>query len=283
MQTAEGRRDGGAEESLSILFEDEHVIVVDKQPFLSVHAGAGHTGTTLVDLLLHHCGVLGRPQRRTPDADLRPGIVHRLDRGTSGAMVCAKTDVAHAALAKQFHDKTNEREYVCILDGKLAQAEVDIESFLHRDQKDRTAFASMTKRDFERLERERRAQEKEPVGYRWAKTRFSRDTEFFGRFTLARATLFTGRTHQIRVHARALGAPVLGDPVYHPEPLAPHALPAPVKAAALGLSRQMLHARVLGFDHPQTGERLRFEAPYPKDFLDFLVLVAKAAESTQNR
>jgi 23S rRNA pseudouridine1911/1915/1917 synthase len=260
---------------LAVLYEDEHLLVLDKPAGIAVHPGAGDTGPTLVQGLLAHCaGRLGRATGGKPElAAERPGIVHRLDKDTSGVMVCAKTDAAHAALAKQFHDKTNDREYLALLDGVLAGQAATIESWLHRDPNARLKYASTTPSDYAALAA-RLGQP--PRGYRWAKSAFQVDRVFHERLTLARVRLFTGRTHQIRVHALALGAPILGDPLYHPGSELPARVPVEVRAAVRRLGRQMLHAQLLGFTHPATGERLTFTAPAPPDFGAMLALLAEA-------
>jgi RluA family pseudouridine synthase len=183
--------------------------------------------------------------------------VHRLDKDTTGVMVCAKTEAALTALAEQFRDKTKiAREYVAILDGALPAGDVFVESYLYRDPGSRVRFASMSGE-----EHARRAAAGTLPRARYAKSVFRADEVLAGcgaRATLARVRLFTGRTHQIRVHARELKAPVLGDATYG-------------RADGVsGAARQMLHARLLAFAHPASGERLRFEAPYPADFATVL-------------
>jgi 23S rRNA pseudouridine1911/1915/1917 synthase len=247
---------------LRILFEDAEVIVIDKPAGLAVHPGAGDHGPTLVQGLLHHCGALGHGRAPDPTAWARPGIVHRLDKDTSGVMVCAKTDRAHAALARQFHDKTAlEREYVALLDGLLGEALVVRESYLYRDPANRLRFASS-------------APPPPGVKARYAKSLFRREHEYGHRLTLAAVRLYTGRTHQIRVHARDLHCPVIGDALYGRPTQLPASFPAAVQAAVRRVPRQLLHARRLGFAHPTSGARLTFEAEIPNDFSEVIAVLA---------
>jgi 23S rRNA pseudouridine1911/1915/1917 synthase len=258
--------------ALVILYEDEHLIVLDKPAGLTVHPGAGTTAPTLVEGLLHHCGTLGSPPAGSPLAVARPGIVHRLDKDTSGVIVCAKTDQAHAGLARQFHDKTNRREYVALLDGVLKPARREHVSYLHRDPGVRVRFASTGVEAYEALRRER--SEAALRGYRRAQSLFQTEAVYGGRLTLARVVLKTGRTHQIRVHAKDLGAPVWGDAVYGKTSQLPAAFDATLRARLAAVSRQLLHAALLGFTHPVSGRSLVFEASYPPDFEAVLAALA---------
>ncbi len=243
---------------LNILFEDDDLLVIDKPPGLVVHPGAGEHGTTLAEGLLYYLQNNG-PLPGTGD---RPGIVHRLDKDTSGVIVCAKTSRAHAGLAKQFQEKTNHRSYVALVDGVLPAGECDVESYLYRDPINRLRFASMPSD----LVAERFAGAEPPAGWRWAKSHFQVESIYNERLSRVRVTLHTGRTHQIRVHAAVLGAPIVGDLVYHQRTQLPHTFPAPTRALIAGIERQMLHAETLGFEHPLTGQPLRFQAPLPADF-----------------
>ena len=257
---------------LDILYEDEQLLVLCKPAGITVHPGAGDNGATLVQGLLYHAGRLGQPEVTDPTAWLRPGIVHRLDKDTSGVMVVAKTDKAHAALARQFHDKTTlVREYAALLDGRMAQTEILYESYLHRDPRSRLKFASLPVAGYRLLVQEKG---REPTGYRYARSLFKREQTYADRLTLARVRLFTGRTHQIRVHALSLGVPILGDQTYHRPTQLPQTFAPEIRAAVFGLSRQMLHARTLGFRHPVSGEAMHFEALYPPDFQEILALLA---------
>ena len=217
---------------LSILYEDDDLIVVDKPAGLVVHPAPGHAGGTLVNALLHHCGLLAGI-----GGVLRPGIVHRLDKGTSGVLVVAKHDAAHRHLAAQFHDHTIEREYRALVRG-LPGAEagrIDRPVGRHRrDRKRMSVHASVARkaRSAWRVLRRFRASERS-----WLEIRPE-----------------TGRTHQIRVHLASIGLPIVGDPVY-----------GRGRSGDAALGRPALHAARLGFAHPRTGERLGYEAPLPED------------------
>lgn len=234
---------------LSIVYEDQDLIVLNKPAGISVHPGAGSQETTLVEGLLAYCGSLSEAYTGWE----RPGIVHRLDKGTSGLMVSAKTDLAFAGLAKQFAMKTNIREYHALLDGLLPTHEVLIESYLHRDPKNRLRFASID------------GSLKKPGG-KYAKSYFVSEACYGHRLCLAKVKLFTGRTHQIRVHAAQLNAAVLGDPLYNRKTKLPTVFGSEVRELVELLSRQMLHAFKLGFVHPRTGKYMEFIADFPKDF-----------------
>lgn len=261
--------------SLDILYEDEHLLVVNKAAGISVHPGAGTHEPTLVEGLLHHCGGrLAKPAGAEDDDDadddassVRPGIVHRLDKDTTGALVVAKSDRAHAALSKQFHDKTNEREYTALLDGRMPEHTIVVESYLFRDPERRTKFAAVTMADYAILEKSGALGGRR---YRYAKTTFTRIADLHDRLTLARVQLHTGRTHQIRVHAAALRLPVVGDGLYGRALALPTGFPPALALRLRQVGRQLLHARTLGFVHPATGKPVSFEAPYPADFKQIL-------------
>lgn len=229
---------------LVVLFEDAHLIVVDKAAGMPAHPSPGHTRGTLVNALLHHCagslsGVGGVA---------RPGIVHRLDMDTSGVMVAAKTDAAHAGLAALFAAHDLDREYLALTRGAPRARSGEVETQLGRSSHDRKKMAVLK------------------TGGRRAVTRYLVERTYGAverpLAARVRCRLETGRTHQIRVHLAHLGAPVLGDPTY-----GSGAVAAPVRDTidAAGLTRQALHAAVLGFAHPVTGERLRFDTPPPED------------------
>ncbi len=221
---------------LSILFEDEHLIVVDKPAGMVVHPAAGHATGTLVNALLHHVSDLSGV-----GGTMRPGIVHRLDKGTSGVMVVAKSDAAHAELARQFHDREIEKEYVALVWGLVHHGR-RIESPIGRDPHVRQKMTT----------RARRA--------RSAVTRVTWALHLPG-VSLIRVAIHTGRTHQIRVHLSSIGHPVCGDATYGgiPRRIAPH-----LKALS-ALTRPFLHAERLVFTHPIDGRRMEFEAPLPDD------------------
>lgn len=226
--------------TLEILFEDEHLIVLVKPAGLVVHPAPGHSGGTLVNFLLAHCG----DSLSGVGGVARPGIVHRLDREVSGVLVVAKHDRVHIGLAGQFTVHSVERIYEGIVHGVPAAAEGTIDRPIGRDPRDRKRMAVVP-------------------GGRRALTRY-RVLETAGT-SAARVELRleTGRTHQIRVHLASLGHPLLGDRLYRGRR---RAAAQEVAAVERQLDRILLHARLLGFVHPVTGERLRFEAPPPALF-----------------
>jgi 23S rRNA pseudouridine1911/1915/1917 synthase len=203
----------------------------------------------------------------------RPGIVHRLDKDTTGVMVVAKTDAAHADLSKQFHDKTNFRQYVALLNGPFPAGEWVRDSYLYRDPKERTRFASMDVAEYEH--KKSREGGHDLPGYRFARTLFKSELQYRGALAMVSLKLSTGRTHQIRLHARDLGSPVLGDPVYGVRPVCVgrNLFPENIEAAILGVKRQMLHAWVLGFNHPHSRKWLQFEAGLPIDFKQIIEIL----------
>lgn len=242
---------------LDILFEDECLVVINKPAGLVVHPGAGFHQVTVAQALLHH---LNRKDLNN-STNLRPGIVHRLDKDTTGAMVCAKNTQVHEHLAKQFHDKTNERTYVALLDGHLPHETMSVESYLFRDPRNRLRFAS------KRVEEvESGLSGRIPDRYRWAKSEFTRVESYDQRVNLVEVKLHTGRTHQIRVHASSMGVPIIGDQLYHHTVQLPQTFPPHIQKLLVATKRQLLHAASLGFRHPVTGENLSFHAPLPDDF-----------------
>lgn len=231
---------------LEILFEDAHLVVLMKPAGLVVHPAPGHPDGTLVNALRFHVEVAdGDPER--------PGIVHRLDRDTSGVMVVAKTERAREGLIGLFSKHDIDREYVAIAQGVIAQP-LRIETLHGRDPHDRKKFTSKVR------EGKVAITHVQPL-------------EKLAGATLVRCTLETGRTHQIRMHLAEHGAPLLGDPVYG-KPSKDRA----VRAVSNALGRQALHARLLGFKHPATGAALRFEAEPPADFQ--AALAALRAQAT---
>lgn len=242
---------------LDILFEDDCLIVLNKPTGISVHPGAGEREPTLVE------GILAHLSDNSPQKSLRPGVVHRLDKDTTGVLVFAKDEQSHAHLAKQFEAKTNHREYIALLDGYMEEETLDYESYLFRDPKERLRFASIRKEDYEK---KYSSSPEDKKGYRFASSHFEKLQSYAQRFTLASITLRTGRTHQIRVHCKALKHPVLGDPLYNTPHEFPKTIPQKLTKTLKSLKRQMLHAKILSFTHPKTGERMSFEAPLPEDF-----------------
>ncbi|MFA5042867.1 MAG: RluA family pseudouridine synthase [Kiritimatiellia bacterium] len=218
---------------LDILYEDADLLVIDKPAGLVVHPAAGHASGTLVNALLHHCGSLA-----AIGGERRPGIVHRLDRDTSGIMVVAKSDRALAGLMHQFKRRTIRKNYVALVWGRPIPAQGTIETLIGRHRADRKKMAVQSKTG------------------RAAVTHYEL-AEYFGDVALLKIRLETGRTHQIRVHMAHRGFPVVGDAQYGAR--STRLLPSPV-------GRQMLHAETLAFIHPLTGKPLTFTAPWPSDF-----------------
>jgi 23S rRNA pseudouridine1911/1915/1917 synthase len=242
--------------ALSIVYEDRDLIVIDKPAGLVVHPGAGQETGTLVNALLAHCGdsLSGIGGVR------RPGIVHRLDKETSGLLVVAKTDAAHAGLSEQFaahgRDGRLERQYRAIVWGAPVPPIGTIDAAIARSTTARTKMA---------VTRAERAGARAAVT-RYATLMTARDTKGAAVASLLSLTLETGRTHQIRVHLTHAGHPLLGDPAYgSSHKTRAGKLPAAAKDALERLGRQALHAAVLGFDHPRTGRAIRFESAVPPD------------------
>ena len=214
---------------LEILFEDNDLIVINKPAGLVVHPGAGHREHTLVNALLNHCATLSGIGGKE-----RPGIVHRLDKDTSGCLVVAKNDAAHRGLSQQFADRTVQKIYLALVAGRLRQPAGVIEEKIGRHPVHRQRMSATALRG------------------RMAKTEY-RVVRWSEQASLVECSLHTGRTHQIRVHLHHLGHPVLGDKIYAPR-------------LGKDFPRQMLHAWKLGFRHPRTEEWKHFEAPLPDDF-----------------
>ncbi len=240
---------------LNITFEDEHLIVVNKPAGMVTHPGHGNWTGTLANALLFHCNKLSSLN----DPYVRPGIVHRLDKDTSGLLVAAKDDVTHASLARQFFDHTIDREYWAIVWGKLSTKRGLIEADLGRSKSDRKKFAVVEEGKFAATEYE--------------------VLEEFKYLSLVRLKLHTGRTHQIRVHLSHIGHPVFGDPTYHgrriifgePTPKFRQEITHLLKI----MDRQALHAKTLGFIHPISKAHLHFDSELPEDFSFVLEVVGK--------
>jgi 23S rRNA pseudouridine1911/1915/1917 synthase len=216
---------------LDILFEDNDLIVINKRAGLVVHPGAGHLEHTLVNALLHHCPTLSGIGGKE-----RPGIVHRLDKDTSGCLVVAKNDESHRGLSIQFAERGVEKIYLALVSGKSRRGAGVIEEKIGRHRVHRQRMSVTSGRG------------------RTARTEY-RVLRSLEQVSLVECKLHSGRTHQIRVHLHHLGHAVLGDKIYAPK-------------LAGKFSRQMLHAWKLGFHHPRTGEWKTFEAPLPNDFAE---------------
>jgi len=230
---------------IPLIYEDAHIAVVDKPPGVSVHPGAGISSGTLVNALLALCSDLSGIGGK-----LRPGIVHRLDKDTSGVIVVAKNDAAHLCLANQFKSRTVEKRYLALVSGVVKSPSGRVNAPIGRHPVERKKFSSMSRAGREALT------EWEVV-------------ERFEGATLLAVSPKTGRTHQIRVHMKESGFPIVGDKLY-----GPRKYPSPLVAtAAKMLGRQALHASSLSFDHPCSGERVGFEAPLPSDMRSAIELL----------
>ncbi|MCA8927062.1 MAG: RluA family pseudouridine synthase [Alphaproteobacteria bacterium] len=227
---------------LAILYEDEAVLVIDKPPGLVVHPAPGHPDGTLVNAVLAHCG----DSLAGVGGERRPGIVHRLDKDTSGVMVVAKSQAAHANLVAQFQVHSIERAYIAFVSGTPNPPQALIDLPIGRHPGDRKRMSVVARG-------------------RPARTHYTVERYFGQVAAQVRCRLETGRTHQIRVHLSHSGLPVLGDPVYLNMSSARRAALKPVEATLKSLGRQALHAAVLGFAHPLSGETVRFESDLPSD------------------
>ena len=230
---------------LEIVFEDEHLIVVDKPAGMVVHPAAGNRDGTLVNALLHHCrgGLSGI------NGVERPGIVHRIDKGTSGLLVVAKTDAAHEGLARQFADHSIHRRYLAVCAGYPSPPVGTIDARLGRSDRDRKKMAVLAK---------------DSSRGKYAVTHYT-VLKRLAHAALIECRLETGRTHQVRVHCASIGHPLLGDPVYG-------RTPKPLRSLleSLAFRRQALHAAELGFIHPATGKTVEFRAELPRDMRELI-------------
>lgn len=218
---------------LEIVYEDADVIVVNKPRGMVVHPAVGHSSGTLVNALMFHCKDLSGI-----NGELRPGIVHRIDKDTSGLLMAAKNDKAHASLSAQLKDHSVSRIYNALVRGNIAHTHGTVEANLARDPHDRKMYTVVQ------------------AGGKHAITHFN-VLERFGDYTLLELKLETGRTHQIRAHMKFIGHPLVGDPMYG-------------RSGGIKMQGQALHAASLGFTHPTTGERLEFSAPVPADMEELL-------------
>lgn len=236
---------------IDIIYEDEYIAVVDKPPGMAVHPGAGVRSGTLVNALLYRCkdlsGIGGK---------IRPGIVHRLDKDTSGVMVIAKNDMAHNSLVDQFKSRTVGKRYLAVVEGNLKMDSGEFASKIGRHPVDRKRMSSRTKTGREALTR-------------WKVIKRFKDA------VLVEAEPKTGRTHQIRVHFSENGFPILADAVYGQKKRKTGA----VAAAAEKIGRQALHASKLRFLHPKTGKTMEFTAPMPADMSEALNILSQSGEN----
>jgi 23S rRNA pseudouridine1911/1915/1917 synthase len=244
---------------LRVVYEDQHLIVVDKPAGMVVHPACGHPSGTLANALLYHYETLS--QMNGPG---RPGIVHRLDKDTSGLLVAARDDQTHAALSAQFKEKSTEREYVAVVWGHPQPRQGMVASFLARSSSDRRKIVVSQNQG------------------KWAVTHYE-IAERFRHLSLVRLHLETGRTHQIRVHMSHLGHPVFGDPVYAGRKSNFAGLNAEdtrwLADVLRNFKRQALHARALGFMHPVTKQVLHFESELPKDLQELIAALRRHASS----
>ncbi len=245
---------------LAVLYEDEHLLAIDKPAGLVVHPSPGHGSGTLVNALLHHVRDLSGI-----GGELRPGIVHRLDRDTSGLLLVAKTDLAHASLSRQMKKRAMRKEYLALAAGipKVRKGEIALP--IGRDPRDRKKMKAF------------RLTEGLPTGAREARTLYEIERDWFPLgLTLLRCRLITGRTHQIRVHLAASGLPVVGDPVYG-RPRYERIKDSALKKALTDFPRQALHAARVLFRHPASGERVEIVAPVPTDLSELFAAIEAAA------
>ncbi|MCR1949726.1 RluA family pseudouridine synthase [Clostridium sp. DSM 100503] len=224
---------------LNIIYEDEDVIVLNKSQGVVVHPAPGNYSGTLVNGLLYHCKDLSGI-----NGVIRPGIVHRIDKDTSGILVIAKNDDAHNHLAKQFKDHTIKREYYALVEGKFSKIEGTVDKSIGRNKKDRLKMAIVE--DGKR-----------------AVTHYNVLEQYNNGTALVKCTLETGRTHQIRVHMASIGHPLVGDPLYGN------------KKQKFKLQGQVLHAKTLGFIHPRSNEYMEFDSDLPKYYLELLENIRK--------
>lgn len=228
---------------IDVVYEDEDVLVVDKPAGMVVHPAPGNWNGTLVNALIHHCG----DSLSSINGVIRPGIVHRIDKNTSGLLMIAKNDRAHSSLSAQLSEHSITRRYKAIVWNNIKSDEGTVRGYIGRDSKNRMRNAVVL---------ETASDAKHAVTH-------YKVLERFGKFTFVEATLETGRTHQIRVHMKSISHPLLGDELYGPS------------GNKVGAKRQMLHAAVLGFNHPADGRYMEFESPIPEDMCKVLEMLRK--------
>jgi 23S rRNA pseudouridine1911/1915/1917 synthase len=237
---------------LDILFEDDSIIVVNKPAGMVVHPAAGNYSGSLVNALLYHCSFI-----QGVGGILRPGIVHRLDKGTSGVLVVAKSDTAHLNLTGQFKNRTVKKVYTAMILGQLPEDRGEINMDIGRHRNDRKKMSIHSARG------------------RTASTHWHVKKRFTD-FSLLDVTIKTGRTHQIRVHLASLHHPILGDSVYGNKKMLSRLTNTTLRAHCSRLKRPFLHARLLGFKHPENGDYLEFESPLSPDLRELLSIIEKA-------
>ena len=245
---------------LDILFEDEHLIVLNKPSGLVVHPAAGHAQDTLVNALIYHAKDLSMKF-----GERRPGIVHRLDKETSGVLVVAKNDHAHEKLTRQFKERSIHRIYYAVCIGTLTPAQGSIQSYLARHPMDRKKYSSV-------LTSERKVQTTktpEPGIGKWAVTHYELLKTSSG-LSYCKLKLETGRTHQIRVHLSEKGSPIAGDTLYGADKKTKSIKSKKTQSDVKALQRFLLHAAELGFNHPVTGKDLFFSQEWPEEILSLL-------------
>ncbi len=253
---------------LSILYEDDQLLAIDKPAGLVVHPAPGHPSGTLVNALLHYVRDL-----EGVGGELRPGIVHRLDRDTSGVLLVAKTDRAHQMLSRQMRRRSLRKEYLAVVAGVPRVRKGEVSFAIGRDPRDRKRMKAIRTTSSA-------AGEELPAGAREARTLYEIERDWFALgLALLRCRLVTGRTHQIRVHLAAAGLPIVGDPVYG-RPRYPRLGNGALKTRLQAFPRQALHAERIAFHHPVTQEVVEVVAPVPPDIQELLRAIESSKASS---